>query len=237
MQDNDGRVDMDDRKGKEKVEDKGKEPVFFMGVSFVDLDDLDVSDNRLHCDNNSSDDDDTINLEDMDVGDGGASSSQCLEPGTGSATELLQSLVPVHSDRPSKSIPSNNDVLYNAAGKAPHPDVVIVKQEAGWFQEREEKCKKKIVEKLAQQQENERIAKEREDQRRMIAFLQELLQKQLGGNIDVLLPDNLGIPVNEPIMSTPASSLPEVPSVAFPTAGGASGSLSSSAVASGSPFL
>ena len=77
MQDDDVRVDVADKKGKEKVEDKGKEPVFFMVVPLIDLDDLDVSDNRLHCDNNSSDDDDAISLEGMDVGNSGASSSQC----------------------------------------------------------------------------------------------------------------------------------------------------------------
>ena len=74
LRDDDVRVDLGDRKGKEKVEDKEKEPVFFMGVPLVDVDDIDVSNNRLHCDNSSSDDDDAINLEGMDVGDGSASS-------------------------------------------------------------------------------------------------------------------------------------------------------------------
>ena len=51
-----------------------------------------------------------------------------------------------------------------------------------------------------------------------------------------MLPDNLGIPVSEPILSMPAPSLPGVPSVAFPDVDGASGLLSSSVVASESPF-
>ena len=54
-------MDVGDKKGKEKVEDKKKELVFFMGVPLIDLDDCDISDNRLHCDNNSSDDNDAIN--------------------------------------------------------------------------------------------------------------------------------------------------------------------------------
>ena len=106
MQDDDVRMDVGDRKGKEKVEDKGKEPVFFMDVPLDNLDDLKVSDNRLHCDNSSSDDDDAINMEGMDVGDSGTSSSQCPEPETGPVAEPLQSSILVHSDRSSESIPS-----------------------------------------------------------------------------------------------------------------------------------
>ena len=74
MHDHDVRVDVGDKKSKKKVEDKGKKPVFFMSVPLVDLDDYDISDNRLHCDNSSSDDNDAINLEGMDVGDTSVSS-------------------------------------------------------------------------------------------------------------------------------------------------------------------
>ena len=84
--------------------------------------------------------------------------------------------------------------------------------------------------------ENERIAKEREDQRRTIAYLQDLLQKQLGGNIDVLLPCNLKVPVKEPILPMPSPSLAGIPSIAFPTTSGAFGLLLSSVVASESSF-
>ena len=82
FQDDDARVDVDDKKSKEKVE-KRKEPVFFKGVPLVDLDDCNVFDNRLHCNSNDSDDNDAPNLEYMDVGNGSASSLQCLEPNTG----------------------------------------------------------------------------------------------------------------------------------------------------------
>jgi hypothetical protein len=57
----------------------------------------------------------------------------------GPAAQPLQSSVLVHSDRSSKATPSVHDPLFNAAKKAPHPDVVIVKQEAGWFRLWEEK--------------------------------------------------------------------------------------------------
>jgi hypothetical protein len=89
---------------------------------------------------------------------------------------------------------------------------------------------------LALQQEKERIAKEREDSRWTIAYLQEILHKKLGGDIDVLLVGNLGVPITEPILSTPIPSLQGVPSVAFPVAGGAFGSQSSPFVAKESLF-
>ena len=119
IQDDDIRVDIGDKKGKEKVEEKRKEPIFFKGIPLVDLDDCDVSDNRLHCNNDDLDDDDAPNLEYMDADDDGVSSSQCLE--------LLQSLARIHSDFPSKATPSGIDLFFNAVRKAPHPDAVIVK--------------------------------------------------------------------------------------------------------------
>jgi hypothetical protein len=89
---------------------------------------------------------------------------------------------------------------------------------------------------LALQQEKDRIAKEREDSRRTIAYLQELLHKKLGGDIDVLLVGNPGVPITEPSLSTPVPSLQGVPSVAFPVARGATGSQSSPFVSEESLF-
>ena len=177
---------------------------------------------KLQCDSDDMDDDDTPYLEDMDVGDGSASSLQCLESNTGPATEPLQSLVQVHSDCPSEATPSIHDLLFNAAGKAPHSNAIIVKQEAGWFQLREEQRQRKTAEKLALQQEKDQIAKEKEDNRRTIAYLQEFLHKKLGGDIDVSLVGNLRVPIIEPTLSTPAPLLQGIPSVAFPIARGAS---------------
>ena len=51
-----------------------------------------------------------------------------------------------------------------------------------------------------------------------------------------MLPSNLGVPISEPTLSTPIPLLPRVPSVAFPITGSTSGSVSSSVVASESPF-
>jgi hypothetical protein len=89
---------------------------------------------------------------------------------------------------------------------------------------------------LALQQEKDRIAKEREDSRRTIACLQELLHKKLGGDIDVLLAGNPGVPITEPSLSTPAPLLQGVPSVAFPVARGTTGSQSSPFVSEESLF-
>jgi hypothetical protein len=83
IQDDDARVDVVDGKGKEKVEEKKKEPVFIRGVELVDLDDCDVLDMKLHCDSDDMDDDDAPKSEGMDVEDSGASSLQCLEPKLG----------------------------------------------------------------------------------------------------------------------------------------------------------
>ena len=78
---------------------------------------------------------------------------------------------------------------------------------------------------------------ERDNNRRTIAYLQELLQKQLEGNIDVLLPGNLRVLISEPTLSTPTPSLPRVPSVAFPIVGRASRLVLSPFVALESFFL
>ena len=75
-----------------------------------------------------------------------------------------------------------------------------------------------------------------EDSRHTIAYLQELLQRKLGSNIDVLLPINLGVPITETTLSTPAPLLPGVPSVVFLVVGGASRSQSSPFVVEESLF-
>ena len=231
IQVDDARVDVVDKKGNEKVEEKKKEPVLFMGVELVDLDDCDVFDMRLQCNSDDMDDNNAPNPEDMDVNVGGASSSQCLEPNIGPAIEPLQSSIRVHSDHPFEAIPSIHDPLFNVVRKAPHPDVVIVKQEVGWFQLCEEKYQRKTAEKLALQEEKDQIAKEKENSRCTIAYLQALLHKKLEGNIDVLFAGNLGVPITKPTLSILAPLLQRVPSVAFPIAEGASRSQSSPFVA------
>ena len=89
---------------------------------------------------------------------------------------------------------------------------------------------------MALQQEKDQIAKKREDSRCTIAYFPKLLHKKLGGDIDVLLASNLGVPIIEPILSTRAPLLQGTPSIPFPVARGASGLQSFSFVAEKSLF-
>jgi hypothetical protein len=74
IQDDDVGVDVVDGKGKEKMEEKKKEPIFIKDVKLIDLDDCNIPDMKLHCDSDDTDDDNAPKPEGMDVGDGGASS-------------------------------------------------------------------------------------------------------------------------------------------------------------------
>jgi hypothetical protein len=56
-------------KGKEKVGEKKKEPIFIGGVELVDIDDCKVPDKRLECDNDDMDDNGFSNAKGMDVGE------------------------------------------------------------------------------------------------------------------------------------------------------------------------
>jgi hypothetical protein len=107
------------------------------------------------------------------------------------------------------------DALFNVVGKASHPDAVIVKQEAGWFQLRAEKQQRKTAEKLAMQQEKERLVKEAEDARNQVALLKQLFERQYGGDIQALLAGNLQVPGPHPPAGIPAPTVPGVPSPAF----------------------
>jgi hypothetical protein len=66
-------------KGKEKVDEKAKEPVFIGVVELVDLDDCDVTNRKLQCDSIDSDDDEGPNAGGIGVHDGPGSCSQTME--------------------------------------------------------------------------------------------------------------------------------------------------------------
>jgi hypothetical protein len=63
-------------------------------VELVDLDDCDVPDRKLQCDSDDTNDDGAPKPEGMDVDNGGASSSQCLDPNLGPAADPMQCVVP-----------------------------------------------------------------------------------------------------------------------------------------------
>jgi hypothetical protein len=73
---NDALVDHIEGKEEEKVEHKKKEPVFIKGVELIDLDDCEVLDMMLRCDNDHMDDDNVPNPRGVDVGD---SATLCLQ--------------------------------------------------------------------------------------------------------------------------------------------------------------
>jgi hypothetical protein len=138
-------------KEKEKIEEKKKEPVFIGGVELVDLDNCDVPDRKLQYDNTNSDDDEGPHADGIGVRDGSGSCSQTMDANDESSSRSVAPEVGEYSEPHTTSIASVEDPLFNAAGKAPHPDAVIVKQEAGWIQLRAEKRQRKTAEKLAAQ--------------------------------------------------------------------------------------
>jgi predicted phosphohydrolase len=123
--------------------------------------------------------------------------------------------VPVQTDPLVESSGDFSDPLFNAARKAPHPDAVIVKQEAGWFQLKEAERLKKTAEKLAKQREREHLVKENEEQRKKNERLEQLIKEKLGGNIEALLFGKL----DRPSPSTSAPILQGVQAMAVPAAG------------------
>jgi hypothetical protein len=65
---------------------KKKEPMFMGGVELVDLDDCDILDRRLQCDNEDTNDDEAPNREDMDVDVGAPSYVQTVRPSSSTAS-------------------------------------------------------------------------------------------------------------------------------------------------------
>jgi hypothetical protein len=106
-----------------RVADKGKEKV----------------DRKLQCNNTDSNDEDSPNADDVGVRDGPGSCSQTMDSNDELASRSVALEVGEHSEPHTMPTTSIDDALFNAAGKAPHSDAVIVKQEAGWFQLRAEK--------------------------------------------------------------------------------------------------
>jgi hypothetical protein len=116
-----------------------KEPVFIGGVELVDLDDCDVTNRKLQCDSTNSDDDESPNAVGVGVRDGPGSCSKTMDSSNEPAARSVVPEVGEYFEPYTMPIAFIDDALFNAVGKAPHPDAVIVKQEVGWFQLRAEK--------------------------------------------------------------------------------------------------
>jgi hypothetical protein len=194
---------------------KKKELVFLGGVELVDLDDCDILDRRLQCDSKDTDDEEASNREEMDVDVGAPSCMQTVGPSSSTTSAQVLPTVSVQIDPLVESSGGFSDPLFNAAGKAPHPNAVIVKHEAGWFQLKEAKRLKKIAKKLAEQHERERLAKENEEQRKKNKRLEQLIKEKLGGDIDVLLSGKF----EGPSSSIPAPILQGVQAMVVPAVG------------------
>jgi hypothetical protein len=120
-------------KGKEKVDEKMKEPMFIGGVELVNLDNFDVTDKKLQCDSTDSDYDDGPNSDGVGVHNGPRSCSQTMDANDESASMSVALEVGEHSQPHTTSTAFIDDLLFNTDRKTPHPDAVIIKQEAGWF--------------------------------------------------------------------------------------------------------
>jgi hypothetical protein len=120
-------------KGKQKVEEKKKEPMFIRGVELVGLDDCDVLDRKLQCDSDDLDDDEDPNTNGIRVRDGPGSCSQTMEANDESTSMSMAPKVGEHFEPHTTTTVAVEDLLFNTVGKNPHPGVVIVKQEASWF--------------------------------------------------------------------------------------------------------
>ena len=119
------------------------------GVSLVNLDDCDVIDNKLLCNSSDLDNDVSPNVNGVGVHDGPGSCLQTMDANVESTSRLVSLEVGEHSEPHITPTTSINNLLFNATSKAPHLDVVVVKQVAGWFQLREEKRQRKTTKKLA----------------------------------------------------------------------------------------
>ena len=74
-------------------------------------------------------------------------------------TSVVGSLPPASTVAASSSIPAM-DEFYNAAGKAPHPESIVPKQESGWWANREMRKRKKAEERANTARELQRIQEE-----------------------------------------------------------------------------
>ena len=202
-------------KGKGKVNEKLKELVFIGSISLVDLDDIEVSEKNLMIDISESDDDVSSNPDSIGVRGGPRLCSQAIDSNVEPTSTLVALEIGEHPEPYTTPTASIDDPLFNAANKALHPDVVVVKQEADWFQLWEEKRKKKMVEKLATKVERERLAKDVEDARNEVACMKQLLEQQCGPNIQALLARSVQVLWPHPHASTPAPIVLGVPSPSF----------------------
>ena len=202
-------------KGKVKVDEKMKEPMYIGGIPLVDLDDCNVTDNKLLCDSFDSNNDVSPNVDSVGVCNGLGSCSQTMDANVEITSRLVSLEVGEHSEPHITATASIDNPFFNATGETPHSDAMVIKQEASWFQLWKEKRQKKTAKKLVVKQEKERLAKEVEDARNQVVLLKQIFEQQYGTDIQALLARSVQVPRPHPPTSTPAPTVPRVPSPAF----------------------
>ena len=174
------------------------------GRIVINISDVESYDSKLHLlgDSSDSDDDNEGILHGIEMP---------------SATEPL----PMEVDAPSAastnassgSAPSKDD-FYNVAGKAPHPDAVVPKQESGWWAACKERKRKKAQEReqaaLPLRQAQEQAARVAEQ---MAAFERELRNacQSLFGASPTVAPSTSAASVEGPVVVVPTPTDPAAP--------------------------
>ena len=102
-------------------------------------------------------------------------------------TFVVGSLPPASTVAASSSIPAM-DEFYNAAGKAPHPESIVPKQESGWWANREMRKQKKAEERANTARELQRIQEEAARLAEQNATLQQELNLARQSNSGVTAP-------------------------------------------------
>ena len=170
-----------------------------------------------------------INISDVESYDskrhllGDSSDSDDDDEGISHGVEMPSAMepLPMEVDAPSAastgaglgSAPAKDD-FYNAAGKAPHPDAVVPKQESGWWAAREERKRKKAQEReqaalqLCQAQEQgARLAEQ------MAALERELrdARRSLSGAGPTVAPSTFAASIEGPVIVVPTPTDPATP--------------------------
>ena len=133
-------------------------------VEVINCSDIDSCDSKRRLlgdstDEDSDDDNDDVN-EGIPLPTAPALELDIVDPALAPRFALVvDSLPPASTIAASSSIPTI-DKFYNAAGKVPHPESIILKQESGWWANREMQKRRKAEERANSARELQRIQEE-----------------------------------------------------------------------------
>ena len=101
--------------------------MFIKGIPLIDLHDCDVTNNKLLCNSSDSNDDDSPNVNSIGFCNGPRSYLQTMDSNIESTSRSVALEIGEHSEPYTMSTASIYDPLFNAAGKAPHLNAMIIK--------------------------------------------------------------------------------------------------------------